>query len=77
MKFEIKNNKIYRKGEEIRPNTNGTGGKVVQGTSAKGLCLPFFIVSLLYHCCVIKSIRIFTKDKRIFYTKCHICSTKS
>ena len=37
MKFEIKNNKIYRKGEEIRPNTNGTGGKVVQGTSAKGL----------------------------------------
>lgn len=27
MKFEIKNNKIYRKGEEIKPDTSGTNGK--------------------------------------------------
>nr|DAS46900.1 MAG TPA: hypothetical protein [Caudoviricetes sp.] len=33
------------------------------------MCLPFFIVSLLYRHCVIKSIRIFTKDKRIILCK--------
>lgn len=33
MKFEIKNNKIYRKGEEIKPDTSGTNGKVVSGMS--------------------------------------------
>lgn len=37
MKFEIKNNKIYRKGEEIKPDTSGTNGKVVSGMSAHGL----------------------------------------
>ena len=36
MKFEIKNNKIYRKGEEIKPDTSGTNGKVVSGMSAHG-----------------------------------------
>ena len=33
----IKNNKIYRKGEEIKPDTSGTNGKVVSGMSAHGL----------------------------------------
>lgn len=37
MKFEIKNNKIYRKGEEIKPDTSGTNEKVVSGMSAHGL----------------------------------------
>lgn len=37
MKFEIKNNKIYRKGEEIKPDTSGTNGKVVSGMTAHGL----------------------------------------
>lgn len=37
MKFEIKNNKIYRRGEEIKPDTSGTNGKVVSGMSAHGL----------------------------------------
>lgn len=32
-----KNNKIYRKGEEIKPDTSGTNGKVVSGMSAHGL----------------------------------------
>lgn len=36
MKFEIKGDKIYRKGEEINPYINKSG-KVVVGTSAKGL----------------------------------------
>lgn len=33
----FKNNKIYRKGEEIKPDTSGTNGKVVSGMSAHGL----------------------------------------
>lgn len=37
MKFEIQNSKIYRRGEEIKPDRNGSNGKVVCGTSAKGL----------------------------------------
>ena len=37
MALKIRNNKIYKNGEEVKPDTNGTGGKVVQGTSANGL----------------------------------------
>ena len=37
MKVEIKNNRIYMNGVLVVPNTNGTNGKTVQGTSAKGL----------------------------------------
>lgn len=37
MKVEIKNNRIYINGTLVVPNTNGTNGKTVQGTSAKGL----------------------------------------
>ena len=71
MKFEVKNNKIYRKGKEIRPNTNGTDGKVVQGTSTCGLWFDAETES--------ESFRVYKKDllkltrnaHEIFFSYCH------
>lgn len=71
MKFEVKNNKIYRKGKEIRAITNGTDGKVVQGTSSCGLWFFAETESEIFRVYKKDLLKLTRNAHEIFFSYCH------